>query len=177
MAKPDCYERSQYPLLAARETWPPEPDPSPDMTQPERDEHHRYWQDQRIDRMEELATMPSDKPWYEQTMERVQAGIGSESPAPVTERSQGYSRDEATATHERNLLDIAKSMPRTQAEIAVLDAVRDNPDETRRLVENFILQERMWALRERDRGEQLRRLPDHLREKLEALRQADRDHG
>ena len=54
MAKPTSRERHDYPLLTARETWPPEPEPSRDMTEQERDEHHGYWQDRKLERIEEV---------------------------------------------------------------------------------------------------------------------------
>lgn len=53
MQRPNDHERRAYPLLTARETWPPEPEPSPGMTEHERREHARYWEDRKLDRLEE----------------------------------------------------------------------------------------------------------------------------
>ena len=61
MAEPDALDKQHYPLLTQRETWPPEPEASPDMSGEERDEHHRYWQDKKLDRLEEAALIEPER--------------------------------------------------------------------------------------------------------------------
>lgn len=177
MSKPDPYEQRDYPHLAARETWPPEPAPSPDMTRQERDEHHRYLQDRKIDKLEAQYQSEPDKPWYQQALERAQAESGRDPFAPVsgTPRLRAQDRDEALAAYDRSVLERAKAMDRSHAEADALDAVRDAPEDIRRFVRDFILQERIQAVREGDLADQLRRVPSHFREKLEALRDSSRE--
>lgn len=50
------------------------------------------------------------------------------------------------------------------------EALEASSPEQRPLIANFILQERIRALREQDRADELARMPPDLRRKLEALR-------
>lgn len=275
MAKPDVYVRRQYPHLTARETWPPEPEASPDMTRQERDEHHRYWQDQKINQLEQQAlaepeqvsASKAEQPWYQQALTKARSesvyGLPVPDPEQDAERAE-YERDlanqalqEPLQTEEHVLLNLlqssdprtqeqvetlihsrriaarrsqdeqqligqlkqrmepqqaaaletylrqsemeqpnrqhdeaqerydaevmrrAKAMVRNQAEHEALSAMRDAPPEAQRFIEDFILQERMQVIRERDRAAKLAQIQPEMRRKLEALRhdrdEADRD--
>ncbi|MCI5076436.1 MobA/MobL family protein [Oricola sp.] len=193
MAKPDAHDRRHYPLLTSRETWPPEPVASPDLTTQERDEHQRYWDEQKIQRLEEEAQAEPDHllepapavPWYQDALQRARTETRDEGPAPELEpnaylaayqsRQPNEDHDRAQAQYDASVLERAKAMMRNRHEHEALQAMRDAPPEARRFVEDFILQERMQAIRERDRAEKLRRMRPDVREKLEALRPEYRD--
>lgn len=181
MPKPDVHEQRDYPLLAARETWPPEPEPSPDMTRQERDEHHRYWQDHQLEALEERQrTEPEsqpDRPWYQQALDRARGGAdqpaGRDTIRPTEQPSRDNERDQAA--YYASVLARARDMDASQAELEALAAARDASPGERLVVEDLILQERMLVVRDHDRAETLRSLQPELREKLEALRQETRD--
>lgn len=177
MPKPDAHERRDYPLLTARETWPPGPEPSPDMTRPERDEHRRYWEDRKIDRLEARYHSEADKPWYQQALERAQAESGREAKG----HSRGHVDDsrEPTSDHDRlapdfdydaDVLHRALAMRRTHEEAELLDAVRYEPADVRRFVKNYILHERTQTVRDQDLAARLEHMQPDVRDKLEALR-------
>lgn len=189
MKTPDRFEREHYPLLSKRESWPPEPEASPDMTPQERDEHHRYWQDRKLDRLEaaslsepidadpprsrehdkmQAEPAQSSKPWFEQALDKAR-GEHAETlkPEPV--------EPEKATAYERSVFERAQDMPVTREEQDVLNAVQGAPDDVRKITSDLIMQERMHAIREKDRAEQLRRLPTDVRERLEALRPEDSD--
>lgn len=175
MAKPDAHERREYPLLTARETWPPEPEPSPDMNRQERDEHHRYWQDRKIDRMEEQYQAEPERPWYEQAVERARGeSVPSverrmaERKAFVQEVSLEY--DETQSDYDASVFKRARSLERSRDEDALLQAIRDEPAEVRQLVQGMILHERMQFIRDRDREARLEQLQPDVRMRVEALR-------
>ena len=198
MAKPDHHEQRAYPLLAARETWPPEPVAPPDLTPQERDEHHRYWEDRKLDRLEAAhlrepesiaapVVEPTDtRPWYEQARDRArsEAGISLE---PGREgwnalersrlRERGLEREDEPvgarlglhSPFEESLHARAMAMGRTRAEAELLDAVRFEPPETRRMVQDYIVHKRMEAIREQDLVGQLQSRLPRIREQIEAL--------
>jgi len=175
MRKPTLYERREYPLLAGREVWPPEPVAPPGLTQPERDEHHRYWVDRKMDRLEEDHQAEPERPWYEQALERAHTEAGREvQPARVRERAPEREgerdREAAPYDYDQTVRERALAMKRTQEETQVLDAVRFEAAETRKFVQDFILHERMQTVRDHDRAVMLDAADPRLREKLELLR-------
>ena len=182
MSGPNSQDRQNYPLLSQRETWPPEPAVSPDMTPQERDEHHRYWQDQKLDRLEAASLVEpegdkisrsrehdkrvdrpdrSSKPWFEQALDKAYG----ESAPPASDR--GEFRD--VAAYEKTVFERARDLWWSSNELDALKAVQGSPEEVQRLARSVILQERMQAVRKRDREESLRDLPKDIREKLEAI--------
>ncbi|WP_424992261.1 MobA/MobL family protein [Oceaniradius stylonematis] len=205
MAKPTAHERRDYPHLTARATWPPEPVAAPELSPQERDEHRRYWEEQKIQQLEtEYRTepdpqpapepaqasrpaRPGDQPWYEQALANAARDQALTS-QPVRQAQDDWRtqqqrnpfelQEREQARYDADILARAKAMVRTRAEHEALAAVRDAPPESRRFVENFILQERMRTLRERDRAEDLRRVSHEQRRLLEGLRRdaADWEH-
>lgn len=184
MASPDTFERQQYPLLSQRETWPPEPAGSPDMNPQEREELHRYWQDKKLDRLEAASQIEaqssdaaqghehdppaaspshSSKPWFEQALDKARDDYSQRIASAPDEASK-------IAAYERSVWERAGALHYSRVELEALNAVRDASPELQRLTGDIILDERMRAVRERDREEKLRRLPTELRKKLEAIR-------
>jgi len=178
MAKPTSRERHDYPLLSARETWPPEPEPSPDMTEQERDEHHSYWQDRKLERIEEVQMIEPepvlDRPWYEQALDRARGEAGLENEEPRRGRRE-VDQNRDRGRYEEQVLSRARRMDRSQAEVEALAAVSNASPETRKLVEDLILEERMRRVRDVDRDERMKRFPPDVRERLEALRDEEID--
>ena len=178
MAKPTSRERHDYPLLSARETWPPEPEPFPDMTEQERDEHHSYWQDRKLERIEEVQMIEPepvlDRPWYEQALDRARGEAGLENEEPRRGRRE-VDQNRDRGRYEEQVLSRARRMDRSQAEVEALAAVSNASPETRKLVEDLILEERMRRVRDVDRDERMKRFPPDVRERLEALRDEEID--
>jgi hypothetical protein len=180
MPKPTLEERRDYPLLTLRETWPPEPAPSSDMLQPERDEHHRYWQDRRLERLEEQSRQQPDRPWFEQALDRARTEAGVE---PHRERrdlreadlDRSPARERQNYDYESTVRERALAMDRTREETEAIDAVRHEPAETRRFVQDFILHGRMQLVRDQDLAGRLEQVQPGIREKLEVLRPNYRD--
>ncbi len=185
MKTPDRFEREHYPLLSKRESWPPEPEPSPDMTHQERDEHHRYWQDRKLDRLEAASlsepdyeaprrgieidgkpTTPerSDKPWYEQALDKAYREIG-----------EGVNNTQI-ATYEQSVVERAVIQEYSDREIAALQAAGKVSPEVKGIASELILDQRMQEIREHDQREKMRILPTEVREKIEALRPDPRDY-
>lgn len=188
MPKPDLHEQLEYPLLSARETWPPEPEASPDLTRQERDEHHRYWQDRKFENLEEqeriepeqaVEAQEPERPWYQQALDRARGETTARAVRDQNHRekqpSRGTDRERDQAVYYASLLKRARAMDRGQAELEALDAVRNASPEARHLVEDLILQDRMQAVRDQDRAEMVRGLDPEVREKLDALKQEFRD--
>ncbi|PTW61691.1 MobA/MobL family protein [Breoghania corrubedonensis] len=189
MAGPDTQDRHHYPLLTQRETWPPEPAASPDMSPQEREELHRYWEDKKLDRLEAVSLAepkgdreahrehdtraplqePSSTPWFEQALDNAHR--------QKAERLRSANEPTRLAVYESFLLERAERLPVSREEQAALDAAREASPELHRLASELILDERLRVVRERDRAEKLRRLPSELRQKLEAIRPdvADRE--
>lgn len=195
MAKPTFSEQREYPLLAARETWPPEPEASPEMTVPERDEHHRYWEDRKLDRLEtdyqaepersepERAEQtrrdrepPSrERPWYDQALDRARQESAPDFERKFAERrelAREVSRDEerAQSEYDAGVFERARSMKRSHEEHAVLEAVREEPAEVRKMVQDMIMHDRMQFIRGRDREAMLEQMPPQIRAQVEVLR-------
>ncbi len=175
MSRPDVHERRIYPLLSTRETWPPEPEPSPDMTEQERDEHHRYWQDRQLDRLESAQQVEPDAPWFEQALDRARAEAGHvpdaerirhEDVNPETLREQTWSHEDYDADVRKRAIE----MKATREENEAFRAVRHEPVETRRFVQEFILHGRMQTIRDQDLARRLEQVQPELRAKLEPLR-------
>lgn len=189
MPGPDAHDRLQYPNLAARETWPPEREASPDMSPQEQDEHQRYWDNQKVDRLEERYNSEPDKPWYQQARDNARTQTGRSEAAreepsvpeaepeihPVRMHLPSQDDNRQQASYAASVFNRARAMEPSQAEIDARNAVRTAPEATRQYVEDFIFQERMQTIREQDRAENLRRLPEHVRSSLEALRQPSRE--
>lgn len=190
MKTPDRFEREHYPLLSKRESWPPEPEASPDMTPQERDEHHRYWQDRKLDRLEAASLSEpesetfarrskhfilsatqdhQEKPWFEQALDKARGEHAETHGLEPIEPKQAVA-------YERSIIERALNIPVTREEQDVLNSVQNSPDDVRKIANDLILQERMQAIRDRDRSENLRRLPTEVREKIEALRPDPRDY-
>ena len=184
MPKPTFAEQREYPLLSARETWPPEPEASPDMTGRERDEHHRYWQDRKLDRLEEHHQSEPDGPWYRQALERARtAAAGAEdSPPREWDRRIGDGEEDHTPPpdydYEAMVRKRALAMSRTREEDEVLQSVREQPAEVRRFVHDFVLHGRMQTIRDQDLAKRLEQVQPDIRTKLELLRPSypDWDH-
>ncbi len=185
MKSPDSFERQQYPLLSRRETWPPEPAVSPDMTPEERDEHHRYWQDRKLDRLEaaslseaayeaprsgpETDRKPatperSEKPWYEQALDNAYGEIG-----------EGVNSTRIAA-YEQSIVERAVMQEYSDREIEALQAAGKISPEVQRIAGDLILDQRMQEIREQDQREKMRVLPSEVREKIEALRPDRQDY-
>ena len=198
MRRPDIHEKQEYPLLTARETWPPEPAPSPDMNPAERDEHHRYWQDRKLEAIEareqqepdDEARVPeparadvpgdrephpliSDLPWYRQALEVARAS--SECDKPQARERHRPEEDEPdrsglTYDYEASVRERALAMRRSRDESEVLDAVRYEAADVRRFVHDFVLHQRMQRIRDEDIAERLGLMEPRIRDRLEALR-------
>lgn len=181
MRRPTLYERREYPLLTGRETWPPEPVAPPGLTQPERDEHHRYWVDQKLDRLEEDHQAEPERPWYEQALERAQTESGRQRPdgqpnrpgEAMPDRGEVRGREDAPYDYDRSVRERALAMNRTREETQVLNAVQFESAETRKFVHDFIMHERMQTVRDHDRAAMLDRADPSVRAQLELLRPND----
>lgn len=186
MAEPDASDRTKYPLLTQRQVWPPEPAASPDMTPQERYEHHRYWQERNPERPETVTVTGRDVDYDAADAELEQALAESPPTEALAEAEDRYvtppwwqqarenarrrgeadSRTAPLKHYDDSVRERAEAMPATDREREALAAA---PPSQRALVESFLMQERMRVVRDRDRAEQLRRLPPELRQKLEAL--------
>ncbi|WP_298966438.1 MobA/MobL family protein [uncultured Roseibium sp.] len=179
MSGPEKDELERYPLLSQRETWPPEPEASPDMTPQERDEHHRYWQDKVHDRPE--AASPSEpanesfvrrskhfirraspdlevKPWYEQALDNAYGDM------------DGGFDIKRLEEYERSVVEGAFIKEYSNRELAVLQAAGKISPEVRRMALDLILDQRMQVIREQDQLEKLYLLPTDIRHRIEDLR-------
>jgi len=179
MSSPDDHERQQYPLLSKRETWPPEPEASSDMTPQERDEHHRYWQDQKLDRLEAASlSEPSNesfarrskhfvqkaspdrqvKPWYEQALQNAYGDVG------------GSFDSKRLANYEESVAERAVIKEFSDREIEAIQAAGKISPEVQRITHDLILDERMREIRDQDQLEKLHLLPTDIRHRIEDLR-------
>jgi len=180
MAKPTFREQRDYPLLAARETWPPAREASPDMTLPERDEHHRYWEDRKLDRLEadynaEPERQAPERPWYEQALDRARQESVPDLERKMAERKKlvrevSLEYDRTQSEYDAGVFERAREMKRSRDEHAVLEAVRDESPEVRRMVRDMIMHERMQYIRDMDREATLERMPPQIRAQVEVLR-------
>lgn len=198
MRRPDSHEKRDYPLLTARETWPPEPAPSSDMNPAERDEHHRYWQDRKLEAIEareqqepdDGARVPeparaadpvereppaslSDLPWYRQALEVARGSSEPENPGARESRrpeEDEPDRGGPTYDYEATVRERALAMRRSREENEVMDAVRYEHADVRRFVHDFVLHQRMQRIRDEDIAERLGLMEPRIRDRLEALR-------
>ncbi|MEW7008486.1 MULTISPECIES: MobA/MobL family protein [unclassified Lentilitoribacter] len=60
MQEPTQTDKELYPNLTQRDDWPPKEVPTHDMKLAEREELHRYWQDQKLERIEEQELVPPE---------------------------------------------------------------------------------------------------------------------
>lgn len=170
MAEPEQPGTREHAFSPSRETRPPEPVASPGVTPPARDEHPRTGEDGKLDRLEEHYNTEPEGPWYQHALERA---LADAEPVPLSDRPEPHlasTREDRPESYERTVRERAEAMAISRAEADAFEAVRGAPEEARRLVEDFVLQERMRAIRDRDREDRLRQLPAPLRERLDALR-------
>jgi hypothetical protein len=168
MAGPDAWERQNYPLLAQRGAWPPEPAASPDMSPQEREEHHRYWEDRKLDRIEDAARMepeasghpahaePSGAPWYEQALARARGETAPALPTPDPEQ------DAERSDYERDLAAEALREPLSEPERKMLDGLTPEQEDMRGQLETLIHSRRIAAVRARDEDRLVRDLSGRM---------------
>lgn len=190
MAKPTAHERRDYPHLTARATWPPEPVAAPELTPPERDEHRRYWEEQKIQQLEtEYRTepdpppapepaqasrpaRPGDQPWYEQALANAK-----DVDRVVTRQSEFEAElDIEDAARQRilaetqDLYDRALAMNRSAAEHRYLTEAAKISPAVRKQAEDDIIRNRMAKIQAQDREQGLRDLSRQEQEHFKELR-------
>ncbi|WP_083649464.1 MobA/MobL family protein [Salaquimonas pukyongi] len=185
MREPTSRERADYPLLTEREQWPPDEEPTPDMTLAERAELHRYREEKKLDRLEaEYLQEPEERlaPARE-TVRSEQDRTGAEETRDeprVSSRAALYEMDlemdaamrDRIASYESDLYLRATNMSRTDEERELLDLARGATPEVREAINDRIMFRRLERLREedtREREKALERLIDETRRK--ALKQ------
>ena len=190
MAQPDRMERDLYPHLTARDHWPPEAEPTPDMSGPEREELHRYWQDRKLERIEEEARIepdPGEQPEQERPMaaepRRSWYEIGRKNAYALAEREPVAERDDGSAfrqemeqrqrDYDRGVWERAVMMPRTREEHEALQLARRASPQMLRVVEERIFDARVMKVREDDirrKERELERMMEpSLRDKVREL--------
>lgn len=188
MAKPTDFERREYPHLIARETWPPEPEPSPDFTPQERDEHQRYWDDQELKLIErdyymepeedhlintvEVPVTTAELSWYDQALESakgVDRVVTRQSEFEAELQIEDQARQRILA-ETQDLYDRALEMKRSAAEHRYLTEAAKISPAVRKQAENDIIRQRMASIQAQDREQGLRELSRQEQEHFRELR-------
>ncbi|MFX3679939.1 MAG: MobA/MobL family protein [Hyphomicrobiales bacterium] len=190
MAKPTAHERRDYPHLTARATWPPEPVAAPELSPQERDEHQRYWEEQKIQQLEtEYRTepehgpapepaqasrpaRPGDQPWYEQALANakdVDRVVTRQSEFEAELEIEDAARQRILA-ETQDLYDRALAMNRSAAEHRYLTEAAKISPAVRRHAEDDIIRNRMAKIQAQDREQGLRDLSRQEQEHFKELR-------
>jgi hypothetical protein len=168
MAEPEPHEIHNHPPYRAREASPPEPVASPAKAEA-RDEHPGAGEDLTLERLEAHYNAEPEGPWYAQALERALAEHDPDGNALQRQPARVERPERDGQSYERSLRERAEAMPLSESEAEMFESVRNTPADAR-LVETLVLQERLRAILEEDRAERLRELPQHLRERFDALR-------
>lgn len=190
MAKPTAHERRDYPHLTARATWPPEPVAAPELTPPERDEHRRYWEEQKLQQLEtEYRTEPEPRPapepaqasepaslpeqsWYDQALDNargVDRVVTRQSEFEAELQIEDEARQRILA-ETRDLYDRALAMNRSAAEHRYLTEAAQISPAVRKQAEDDIIRNRMARIQAQDREQGLRELSRQEQEHFKELR-------
>ena len=107
MQEPTQTDKELYPNLTQRDDWPPKEVPTHDMKLAEREELHRYWQDQKLERIEEQELVP---PEYEaRSLE-----LDIEQTSELQQDATYIPQDDRASRHELYKQDLAMDAARRE---------------------------------------------------------------
>ncbi|MCW2307381.1 MobA/MobL family protein [Rhodobium gokarnense] len=184
-------ERRAYPLLTEREDWPPTSEqPARDMSQHERGELARYWDDRRaeaeqantaevrrrdlgswLDRTNEDAARRREqarepKPWYEAALSRARAehqmpeGYDRVVREPVRDLEQDLT--ERRSAYEQNVWERAVNQGPNREERELLTLAEGATPEVRDRIKEIVIEERMRHIRAEDDAKRLSRFEKEM---------------
>lgn len=203
MTKPTAEELKHYPHLAQQDTWPPAREAAPDMTRQERDEHHRYWQDQDNAEIQHLANdfYGEHQQDYLQAEREHTASLKSPEPEAdeyafainkakqergwITDQQREYVEDmvmdrqvrERHQQEQNALYKRAIDMKPTRAEVELRDMANTMTPERKQAVHSYIISKRMERLQVADNQARKDELDKHLqvfeKKKLQEFAEAE----
>lgn len=165
MREPTETEKRDYPLLTARETWPPPNEPTLDMNRAERSELRRYRDDMQLEKGEAERLLEAGDPAQQYPSERSLEAVIDENEevrAPVHSSAQ-YARDLALeADLERAIMERGEKLRQeaidmhrgvlgyTCEERELLAVARNSPLEEAKVIREYLVFKRMEVLQNRE---------------------------
>lgn len=169
MQEPTQEDKELYPNLTQRDEWPPEEMPTPDMKLKEREELHRYWQDQKLVQIEKQEMTPPEYFAEPEHLNAEQSQVFTQNPEYVPQNDhasrdalyrQDLEMDAALRAHleqtQKSMYMRAADMKRTPEETQLLNEANQHGKPAVQQAKDIIMFRRMEQIQKED-NRQLRR--------------------